>query len=169
MTYYRSLNFEENFFTESCLSGITKLHITVYFLNDLYLPMALAIIQKENECRKTKNIESLEVIFYMFHNVRKLLQDNLSDYDKNVKLKTWDRHPINDDSKSNDKHNVYITLIEEGDFCLDHDDARGIPRQDFFYWHPLAPLPECLEITRLKLLLTPDEFYNQLNIDMCIK
>ena len=166
--FYRSLTFEDNFFNETCLNGVKKIHITVYVLNDLYLPMALAIVGKENERRRKKNIEPLKVIFYMYQRFRKPLQDLLMTYDENVKLDRWHQHPLyKEKAKSSNKDSIYVSIIEDyGSYC-DNFDTKHIPRQDFFYRYQYHPIPVCLKDKRWKTFQTPDEFYQQLNKDVC--
>ena len=119
--FYRTIPLKEDFFNGNCLRHIDRLHITVYFLNDLYLPMLLAIIGKENERRKKKNIEPLKVVFYTYHLPRNIIKDNLRDYDKNVKMKTWFEHPLKTGEK--DK-GVFISVFEEGgSYCGSHEKA----------------------------------------------
>ena len=166
--YYRSVPFEKHFFNETCLSGITKLLITVSYLNDLYLPMALAIIYKENEHRKKSNIEPLKIIFYSYDFVPEILLNNLRLYDRNIEIKRWYQHPLMYEAISNEKRKTYTSLINQKSYCSwANVQSISIQKKAFSYRNPSNPIGKCFKDKRFKTFQTPDEFYEQLNTDLC--
>ena len=80
--------FDKGFFNHTCFRGITKIHIAMDSFDDLYLPMAFAILDKENQRRqKEESLGPLEIIFYITY----VLADIPGYPHKAVKFSThWD-------------------------------------------------------------------------------
>ena len=53
----------DNLFTEKCFKDVKKIHITTAHRDDIYLPMALAVLRKVNLQRKKNGLKRLEIIF----------------------------------------------------------------------------------------------------------
>ena len=123
--FYRSIPFHDNSFNHSCLRGIKKIHIALAKLDDLYLPMALAILDKENQHRQeNRSLGPMEIIFYTVSTKSPKSAKYLA---KNLKFFTAfnNLHELSDRNE-----NVYIAVIDDVSLmkCLfvDHFEA------DFF-------------------------------------
>ena len=138
--------------------GIKKIHIASEFFDDFYLPMALAILDKENERRqKEGSLGPMEIVFYTMNPINVLLSNYIH---KNLKFSA------HSDLQSSHriKDNVYILVIDEN---ISH--CRLVDIEADFYYRQTSILSNdgCNKTRNWKMFETPDEIYYQLNEDIC--
>eukprot|EP00111_Clytia_hemisphaerica_P009130 TCONS_00026816-protein len=184
--FYQALKLEPEFFNETCLQNVNKIHIAMKYNQELYLPLALRIVKRENERRKQTNftMNPLEIIFYSNHmsDTRSwdAILDNLQPKGQNVKLfGTWTRHPlyVRNNYWYNTKPN-YSDYYVPGEFyfnilggqlsSFDCEFFRGFISMQKVYRIEQSPRTDrCFDRVKVPMFEKPDELYGLINKFLC--
>eukprot|EP00111_Clytia_hemisphaerica_P001959 TCONS_00005517-protein len=159
--FYRSIPFQPGFFNHTCLSKIKKIHIAMPKLDDLYLPMAMAILDNENKRRKKGgNLEPMEIIFYPIY----FTPNRLNYLNKDLKFLNFQQHYQISDRVEGD---VYLSVLDDPESI--HNCYFLYSEEDFSYRHPSVTFERCRgqNDRKWRTFQSPDEFYDRLNTDIC--
>eukprot|EP00111_Clytia_hemisphaerica_P020148 TCONS_00059374-protein len=154
--FYRSIHFQKDFLNHTCLNGIGTIHIKIASIDDLYLPMALAILQKENEHRKRMgNFKFMKIIFYSLYEV----PDLVNFIDDNLKVFSIHRFP----EWQRGMKNIFLSILDNSLY-----NTNIVAFEDeYVYRIPSVQPPETYQNLKWVLFESADEFYYKLNADIC--
>ena len=176
---YRWVMASENLLSRSCLRQVNKIHILIDFWWDVYLPMTMAVLRKENDHRKQERQTPLEIVFYYQYGYFWYYRDDIlkrqpgGEY---VGIKYRQDHPLlhkNESYKMNDdKENVYINLLDEKLFKRYCEDNELLLQSQNYRYRLFRSKSSrlknaCYNDENIKIFASPEELFENISNDMC--
>ena len=148
------------------------IHITFFEWFDVYLPIVLAILRKENSRREKERRKLLSVVFYSYYYTdadwfAKSMRGELGGKYLSL-VGDWRNHPVfgvnQQISDENNKKNIYMFISNgiPGVWC---PPASLIQKQKYRYRELRTKLVDCVKDGRA--FRTPEELFEFLNQDFC--
>ena len=157
---YRSILSRKDFFNETCLKGITKIHVGFSRYHDGHFKNAIAILRMVNRRRNKKHMEPLKIIFQNTSNEnRRVVSEIYKKFVSNLLFLNHNTFPYNVDSSSQ-KVLIFISDSEKHKWKCRFFLTRG------GRCYRLASVPKIKDLY-MKTFGNVDEFYELLNEEIC--